>query len=271
MMKPSGRITIWAVLLFIGISHPESLFSQWYGDVAYRYGLNQQVASPQEMAQPVLENALSKPYTLGGYALSAGYRFRPDSMITSLKSGISYWNSRSGTMLYTPKSINAAHTWLKHEIITFDVGVAFEFSIRKMAASTGLTLLLPLNTKGAEFRNTEANTSQVSDIRYRTGPGISIHQDVELWSEAGASLFAGMSAGWIQARRKSRVLTSPDASLPMYKQELRYLTEKEIQKKGSINDPSLSGFDGSMPAETQTYNEPLSFIAFKLGLLFTIQ
>ncbi|MEY4003125.1 MAG: hypothetical protein RIT07_1167, partial [Bacteroidota bacterium] len=117
-------------------------------------------------AQPVLENALTKPYTLGGYTLSAGYKFRPDSMITAWQSGISYWSSRSGTMLYTSKSDNAAHTWLKHEIITFDVGVAFEFSILKMAASTGLTLLLPLYTKGAEFRNTEANTAQVSDIRY---------------------------------------------------------------------------------------------------------
>jgi hypothetical protein len=271
MMKSSGRITVWAVLLFIGVSHPDTLFSQWYGEVAYRYGVNQQAPSSLELAQPILENALTKPYTLGGYTLSAGYKFRPDSMITAWQSGISYWSSRSGTMLYTSKSDNAAHTWLKHEIITFDVGVAFEFSILKMAASTGLTLLLPLYTKGAEFRNTEANTAQVSDIRYRTGPGISIHQDVELWSEAGASLIAGMSAGWIQARRKSRVLTSPDASLPLYKKELRYLTEKEIQKKGSINDPSLSGFDGSMPAETQTYNEPLSFIAFKLGLLFTIQ
>ena len=271
MMKPSGRIGIVTAWLFLCFFNPDTLFSQWVADVAYRYGVNTHTVSPQELSPLLLQNSYAKPYTLGGYKVTAGYKFRPDSMKTAFQTGLSYWKSRSGTMMYTTDSVNTAYTWMKHEMITLDLGVSVEYSIRSMAASTGLTVLFPFYTRGSENKVTAANIEQVSQIQYSNYPGISIQQEIALWTKGSTSLFAGLSAGWMQVKRKSRVLIASDGSIPLSKKELHYLTENQIQKKGLINDPSLSGFDSSKPTETQTYNEPLTFVSLKLGLLFSIR
>jgi len=257
-------------MLFI---FPDKLLCQWYGESAYRFGVNSRTSSSLEIAQTDVTGAMVKPYTLGGYAFSTGYTFRPDSLNVAYSTGVSYLKSHSGNFLFTSWPYYPAYMSIKHDLISADLGLSFEFKIKKINSSSGIVLMLPVYMKGMEIQ--PATTWNLNEIRrgiyYRWGPGIRIHQDFSLWTNRRTTFFAGVSAGWISAWRKSRNLLNGDPSVPASKRVIQYLTDRQISEKGKINDPSLSGFDPKLPIETATYNEPLSFVALKMGLTFYLQ
>lgn len=274
-MKLPGKLFIGAALLSFCVSFPGDLWAQWYGDGEYRFGVSDRTPSPTELSQTGIPDALAKSYSLSGYTLSAGYKWRPDSVNVSLKTGFSYMNSRSGTLMYSssPSGIQS-YSRLHHEVISLDLGLVFEFQIKEMVTQTGLLVLIPVFMEGTELQNTGNNgvvVQQKRNVLYRKGPGIRISQDFELWNRGRTTLIAGLGAGWMFARRRSRILTSGEMSTPVSQQNMQYLTDAEIQNKGRINDPSLSGFDVNQPMETQTYREPLSFLSFKLGVQFSLK
>lgn len=251
---------------------PGKVFSQWYGEAEYRFGLNKRSLSALEIGQTNVMGAIPNPYTLGGYSFSSGYTFRPDSLNMAFSTGISYLKSHSGTILYNSAPYYPSYSALKHEIITIDLGLSLEFKIKKtINSSTGFSLLLPVYMKGVELQQTRTTSvllEESREVAYRRGPGIRVHQDFTIWTNGQATFFAGVSAGWISAFRKSRKLMAGDISLPVSQREMQYLTDRQISQKGEINDPSLSGFNPNLPTETITYNEPLSFVALKMGLSF---
>lgn len=249
---------------------PGKLLCQWYGESAYRFGVNSRTLSALEMSQTDLMGAIVKPYTLGGYAFSTGYTFRPDSLNVALSTGVSYMKSHSGNFLFTSLPYYPAYMSIKHDLISADLGLSFEFKIKKIISATGIVLMLPVYMKGMEIQPaTIWNLNEIRrEISYGWGPGIRVHQDFSLWTNGRTTFSAGISAGWISAWRKSRSLLTGNPSVQASQREMKYLTDRQISEKGKINDPSLSGFDPNAPMETTTYNEPLSYVALKMGLSF---
>ncbi len=251
---------------------PGKLLSQWYGEAEYRYGLQKRALSVLEIEQTNVTGAVANPYALGGYTFSTGYTFRTDSLNMAFSLGMSYLKSRSGTILYNETPNYLTFSTLKHETITLDLGLLLEFKIKKnVNSSTGISLLLPVYMKGMELQQTETQSALIEktrEVTYRRGPGIRIQQHFSLWTNGRTTFFTGFSAGWISALRKSRNLLTADPSVPASLREMHYLTDRQISEKGKINDPSLSGFDSRLPMETETYNEPLSYLALKMGISF---
>lgn len=271
-MRPTRKYAFCLAVVAMLAGFPGKLFSQWYGEAEYRFGLNKRSLSTLEIGQTEVMGAIANPYTLGGYSFSTGYAFRPDSLNLAFSTGISYLKSNSGTMLYNQRPYDPAYSALKHEIITVDLGLSLEFKIKKnVNSSTGFSLLLPVYMKGVELQQTKTTSDLIEErreVHYRRGPGIRVHQDFTIWTNGQATFFAGISAGWISALRKSRTLMNGNLSVPASKREMQYLTDRQISEKGKINDPSLSGFDPDLPMETTTYNEPLSFVALKMGVSY---
>jgi hypothetical protein len=273
-MHCSGKTGLHWVLIFYLLAHPVRVFSQIYADAEYRFGAVKQNASDVELAQTGITSLRSIPYTLGGFTFSGGYAWRPDSLNVSFKTGLSFWNSRSG-LIYSNNHIqseNTAQCYLKHRMLTMDLGMAFEFKLKKCYTSSGLTLLFPLFAEGMEIENSETqgiNIEKQRMVTYRNGPGIRLNQDFTLWFKNKTRLFAGIGAGWIWAQRKSRILQGA-GQIPVSEQKLHYLTVREISDQGIINDPALSGFNPELPIETQTYQESLSFLSLRWGLVFRL-
>jgi hypothetical protein len=270
-MKSDGKYILWTAVLAILFVFPDKLFSQWYAEAEYRFGVNKRTLSALEISQTNVQGAIAKPYSFGGYTVSAGYTFRPDSLNIALSTGISYLNSNSGNIMGTLWPYYPAYSTLKHVAVTADIGASIEYILKSMHGSTGFTLLLPTYMKGVELQHKtqQWNLNETRrEITYGKGPGIRFHQVFSIWSKGNKAFFAGISAGWISALRKSRTLISGDMSLPVSQRELKYLTGSQISEKGKINDPSLSGFNADLPMETQTYNEALSFVAIKMGLVY---
>lgn len=250
---------------------PNKLFSQWYGAAEYRFGVNRSALSPLEIVQTNVAEAIAIPYTLGGYTISTGYTFRPDSLNVAFSAGMSNLKSRSGTILSTQYPNYPTFSAINHNTITADFGVSLEFRIKNVNSSTGFTLLLPVYMNGVELQQTITTSvllEERREIAYRWGPGIRIHQNFSVWTNGRSTFFVGVSAGWISAQRKSRKLISKDPAILVSQREMMYLKNKQISEKGNINDPSLSGFNPDLPMETTTYNEPLSYVALKMGISF---
>lgn len=273
-MRPNRKYFLCAAIIALLTLFPEKLFSQWYGAAEYRLGVNQRSLSALEIAQTDVMGATANPYTLSGFTFSTGYTFRPDSINVALSAGMSYLKSRSGTILYNHAPFYPSFTTMNHEIFTMDLGLSLEFKINKnINSSTGFSLLLPISVNGLEMQQTLTPSvmfEERREISYRKGPGIRFHQDFSLWNKGRTTFFAGISAGWISAMRKGRNLLDGNPTMPVSQRELQYLTDRQISEKGNINDPSLSGFNPDLPMETTTYNEPLSYVALKMGVSFCI-
>jgi len=264
-------VTAINALLFI---FPDKLFSQWYAGAEYRFGTDKRSLSDLEMAQTDVSGAKSVPYTLGGYTFSSGYTYRPDSINVAFSAGISYLKSNSGNILYSYRPIYPTYATLKHDALTFDLGMSFEFKIKAVHGSSGFDLLMPVYMRGFELQHTETQFVLIEkrrEISYNKAPGIRFHQEFSVWSRGNMLFYTGVSAGWISALRKSRTLILGDMSTPVSQREMQYLTDRQVNEKGKINDPSLSGFDTGLPMETKTYNEPISYVALKMGLVYYLR
>ena len=273
-MRPNRKYCLYLAITASLILFPEKLFSQWYGSAEYRLGINKRSISALEIAQMNVAGAVATPYTLGGYTFSAGYTFRPDSLNMAFSAGLSHLRSRSNNILFTQLPYFATTSAIEHSTITADLGLSLEFKIKNINSSTGFSLLLPISMYGLELQQTLTPSVMIEErreISYRKGPGIRFHQDFSLWSRGRTTFFAGVSAGWISAMRKSRNLLDANPTVTVSQRELKYLTDRQISEKGKINDPSLSGFNPDLPMETTTYSEPLSYVALKMGVSFCIR
>lgn len=272
-MRPNRKYFLCAAITALLTLFPEKLFSQWYGAAEYRLGINKRSISALEIEQTNVAGSVANPYTLGGYTFSAGYAFRPDSLNVAFSAGLSHLRSRSNNILFTQLPYFTTTSAIEHSTITADLGLSLEFKIKNINSSTGFSLLLPISMNGLELQQTLTPSVMIEErraISYRKGPGIRFHQDFSLWNRGRTTFFAGVSAGWISAMRKSRNLLGENLTIPVSQRELKYLTDRQISEKGNINDPSLSGFNPDLPMETTTYNEPISYVALKMGVSFCI-
>ena len=261
----------WLALVALFCAYPVRVFSQIYTDAEFRFGIKKHTVSDIELGQTGISSVRAIPYTLGGYTFSAGYIFKPDSINIAFKAGFSYWNSRSG-LIYTNSGMNAvsaSNAYLQHKMFTVDLGLNFEFKMNKGVASSGIQVLLPVYMNGVEIENEQFVNEEIRrNVEYRNGPGVRISQDFTLWNKGKTTLFAGIGAGWVWAQRKNRTLLNEAAVISPSQRNLQYLTDRQINEKGRINDPALSGFDPNRPMQTQTYHDPLSFVSIKWGILW---
>jgi len=260
--------------------------AQIYLNSEYRFGIDRQQAGTQQGLFNGLLLVEDKPYTLSGLSFSAGFFHQPDSLQLAWTAGCTYSSRVSGAMLKSMDSGDnglAAYSTLQHQYLSADLGVVFHFQLNKLKTRTAMGIAIPVYMNGSEktIWNWQGDQGyELRDIRYRQGFGFHASQDFCIHAGSRTLLHAGVGLGWISAMRKSKTLNrisnnkGINTNLVYTKPADRityYLTLKETEANGRINDPALAGFDSGKPAESISYPEPLAYVSMKLGITWLIK
>lgn len=275
-------IVFWSV--FVQFHFVKGQNNGWFGKVGAKvnYGIQQQTGGVDANLDGANQTETLLKYRLGSgleYSFQCfkhrdSSKFQPAFELTYYDGGKTLY-SRSRT------SSSFSYTSLELKYVSASVGFLLDYQIGKAAFKTGLLVNVPFYSVNHEV--TSIQTAQYSSlerwrINYKIALGATIAQEFRLALSHNISLHSGVQLGFLQLNRKSKKIqkyshsqgrTMAEAYPVLGSRELKYLSERQIQEKGNINNPesNSANYNPNQPTETFSIQEYASSLGFGIGIV----